>query len=409
MTSKLTLAWRNIWRNKKRTYITLASIIFAVVIAAFMRGLQLGSYDKMLYDVIRSSTGHIAIMDKLYWDDKTLDNSMEFTSELEKTLDDDEHIELWAPEVLGGCLISVENNTRGVVVQGVDPKKKDAQIKFKEKLIDGEYLNLEDQSILIGKDLASFLKVEVGDSVVLLGQGYMGMTAAGVYPVKGVFNHPMADFNRRFVLLPLAAAQYLFFMEGRVSSVNLVLNDQSEIPPETNYYQSKIDTTTTEVRDWRSMNRDILSAIESDNFFGKIMIGVLYMVIGFGIFGTILMMTMERKREFSIMMAIGMPQRKLISQVILESVYIAAIGAIVGLIISFPVIYFYSLNPIQITGESAQMYRDLNMEPVLSISTEPGYLLAQFGIVLAISVVASIFPMYNIMKFNIVDIIRGRQ
>jgi ABC-type lipoprotein release transport system permease subunit len=303
----------------------------------------------------------------------------------------------------------VENNTRGVVVQGVDPEKKDAQIKFKEKIIEGEYLNAEDQSILIGKDLASFLKVGVGDSVVLLGQGYMGMTAAGVYPVKGVFDHPMADFNRRFVLLPLAAAQYLFFMEGRVSSINLVLNDQSVIPHETKYYLSKIDTTTTEVRDWRSMNRDILSAIESDNFFGKIMIGVLYMVIGFGIFGTILMMTMERKREFSIMMAIGMPQRKLISQVITESIYIAAIGAMVGLIISFPVIYFYSLNPIPITGESAQMYRDLNMEPVLSISTDPGYLVAQFGIVLAISVVASIFPMYNIMKFNIVDVIRGRQ
>ena len=409
MTSKFTLAWRNIWRNRKRTYITLASILFAVVIATFMRGLQLGSYDKMLYDAIRSSTGHIALMDKLFWDDRTMDNSMEFTPDLETVLDQDDKIELWAPEIMGGCLASAGNNTRGVVVQGVDPIKKNAQIKFKEKIIAGDYLKEDDQSILIGKDLASFLKVTVGDTVVLLGQGYMGMTAAGVFPIKGIYDHPMAAFNRRFVFMPLAASQYLFFMDNRVSTVNIVLDDASSMTEAQEFYQAKIDTTTVEARDWQSMNRDMLSGIESDNFFGKIMIGILYMVIGFGIFGTILMMTMERKREFSIMMAIGMQQHKLIAQVILESIYIAAIGAIIGLIISFPIIYFYSVNPIPITGESAQMYRDFNMEPVLTISTKPGYMIGQFGIVLAISLIASIFPLYNIAKFNIVDIIRGRQ
>ncbi len=409
MKSRIILAWRNIWRNRKRTYITLASIIFAVIIATFMRGLQLGSYDKMLYDAIRSSTGHLALMEKAFWDDKTMDNSMEFTSELEQALDQDPDIELWVPEILGGALASVGNNTRGVVVQGVDPQKKDAQIKFKEKLIEGRYFQPDDQSVMIGKDLASFLKVEVGDTLVLLGQGYMGMTAAGIFPVAGIFDHPMAQFNRRFVFMPLAAAQYLFFMEDRLSSVNLVLNNAADVEKKETLYQSKIDTTIMEVRHWESMNRDMLQSIESDNFFGKIMIGILYMVIGFGLFGTILMMTMERKREFSIMMAIGMQDYKLVSQVILESVLIAAMGAVIGLMVSFPVVYFYSLNPILITGESAQLYRDLNMEPVLAISTKPGYMIAQFIIVFIISIVASIFPLYNILTFNIVDIIRGRQ
>ena len=408
MITKLILAWRNIWRNRKRTNITLASIVFAVVIATFMRGLQLGSYDKMLYDAIRSSTGHIALMDSAFWDDKTLDNSMALSSQLEEALDEDSRLEIWVPEILGGCLVSVENNTRGVVVQGVDPDKKDAQIKFKEKLIEGNYLDDQDQAIMIGKELALFLGVSAGDSLVLLGQGHMGMTAAGVYAVKGIFDHPMAEFNKRFVFMPLMEAQHLFFMEDRVSTVNLVLKDPSKIQEATEFYQQQTNDATV-VQNWQTMNSDMLSAIESDNFFGKIMIGILYMVIGFGLFGTILMMTIERKREFSIMMAIGMQDYKLTFQVILESVFIAAIGAIIGLAISFPVVYFYSLNPIPITGESAQMYRDLNMEPVLSISTKPGYMLAQFGIVLVISLIASIIPLYNIMRFNIVDIIRGRQ
>lgn len=409
MSRKITLAWRNLWRNKKRTYITLASVTFAVVVATMMRGLQLGTYDKMLDDAIKSSTGHVALMDKLYWEDKTLLNSMEFSSELKTTLDHDEKIKFWVPQLMSGALVSSGQHTRGVLVQGVDPEVQDLQIGLANKVIEGTYLQDDDSSVLIGKELSEFLRIGVGDTIVLLGQGYMGVTAAGKYPIQGIFDHPMAEFNKRMVFLPLATAQYLFFMDGRLTNVNLVLKDNDEVEETQAYYESKMDTTLLEARGWRSMNREILSGIESDNFFGKIMISILYMVIGFGLFGTILMMTMERKKEFSIMIAIGMRRTKLLTQVILESIMIAALGAMAGLILSFPVVYFYYLNPIPVPEESAEMYRQMNMEPILQISIKPGYMLLQFAIVLGVSIVASIIPLNNILKFNIVDIIRGRQ
>jgi ABC-type lipoprotein release transport system permease subunit len=409
MKKHLVMAWRNLWRNRKRTNITLASIVFAVVIATFMRGLQLGSYDKMLSDVITSSTGHLAIMDQLYWDDKTLINSMEFSSVLEQELRGDDEIDFWAPEITGGCLASSGPHTRGVLVQGVDPAVKDQQMKLKEKIIAGEYLEDDDEAVLIGKDLAQFLRMEVGDTLILFGQGYQGVTAAAKYPVKGIFDHPMSDFNRRLTILPLAAAQYLFYMEGRVTNINLILQDPKDYEEIQTRYEAQIDTTLLEVNDWKSMNKELLSGIESDNFFGKLMIGILYMVIAFGIFGTILMMTMERKKEFSIMIAIGMQRAQLIGLVIIESIYMAAIGAVVGLIISFPVVYFYANNPIEITGDTAETYRQLNMEPILAISTNANYMVMQFIIVMLISLLASIIPLRNINAFNIVDIIRGKQ
>ncbi|SMD33030.1 ABC-type transport system, involved in lipoprotein release, permease component [Reichenbachiella faecimaris] len=409
MRRKITLAWRNLWRNKKRTFITLASVTFAVVVATMMRGLQLGTYDKMLDDAIKSTTGHVALMDKLYWDDKTLLNSMEFSSGLEATLNADSRIDFWVPQLMSGVLVSSGPHTLGVLVQGVDPEVQDKQIGLADKIIAGEYLNDEDQAVLIGKELSQFLRMSVGDTLVLLGQGYMGVTAAAKYPIKGIFDHPMAEFNKRMIFLPLATAQYLFFMEGRLTNVNLVLKDNAETTDIQTYYESKMDTTLLEARGWRSMNREILSGIESDNFFGKIMISILYMVIGFGLFGTILMMTMERKKEFSIMIAIGMRRTKLLTQVILESIMIAGLGALAGLMISFPVVYFYYLNPIPVPEESAEMYRQMNMEPILQISIKPDYMLLQFAIVLGVSIVASIIPLNNILKFNIVDIIRGRQ
>ncbi|MEP3387653.1 MAG: FtsX-like permease family protein [Reichenbachiella sp.] len=409
MRRKITLAWRNLWRNKKRTYITLGSVTFAVVIATMMRGLQLGTYDKMLDDAITASTGHVALMDKLYWEDKTLLNSMEFSEDLESTLDSDERIDFWVPQLMSGVLASSGPHTRGVLIQGVDPAVQDRQIGLADKIIEGDYLDDNDEAVLIGKELSQFLRIGVGDTLVLLGQGYMGVTAAGKYPIKGVFDHPMAEFNKRMIFLPLHAAQYLFFMEGRLTNVNLVLKDNDEVEETQAYYESIMDTTLLEARGWRLMNREILSGIESDNFFGKIMIGILYMVIGFGLFGTILMMTMERKKEFSIMIAIGMRRTKLLTQVILESIMIAGLGALAGLIISFPVVYFYYLNPIPVPEESAEMYRQMNMEPILQISIKPGYMLLQFAIVLGVSIVASVIPLNNILKFNIVDIIRGRQ
>lgn len=402
------MAWRNLWRNRKRTNITLASIVFAVIIATFMRGMQLGSYEKMMTDAIKSSTGHLAIMDQLFWEDKTLINSMDFPYELEEELNADADLEFWAPEITGGCLASSGPHTRGVLVLGVDPAVKDRQIKLTDKIIDGEYLNYDDEAVVIGKDLAQFLRIGVGDTLVLFGQGYQGVTAAAKYPVKGIFDHPMSDFNRRLTILPLPASQYLFYMDGRVTNINLILNDPNNYLDVQERYTSVIDTTLLEVNDWQTMNKELLSGIESDNFFGKLMIGILYMVIAFGIFGTILMMTMERKKEFSIMIAIGMQRTQLIGLVIIESIYMAAIGGVIGLICSFPIVYFYANNPIEFTGETAQQFLELNMEPILAISTDASYMVAQFVIVLFISLIASIIPLRNINQFNIVDTIRGK-
>ena len=409
MKKKVILAWRNLWRNKKRTYITLASVLFAVIIATFMRGLQLGSYDKIYTDAIRSTTGHLAVMDKLYWDDKSLINSFKYPIELEEALMADEQVDYIAPQIMAGGLASYGNNTRGIGLQGVDPSVQDKQMNLSEKIIEGEYLEANDHAILIGKELSQFLKAGVGDTIVILSQGYMGSTAAGTFPIKGIFDHPMAEFNKRVGFIPLNAAQYLFYMEGRLTNLNIILKDADDLEFSVTKYNSEVDTTLLEARSWKLMNKELIQGMESDNFFGIIMIAILYMVIGFGLFGTILMMTMERRKEFSIMIAIGMRRSKLLLQVIMESVMIAIIGAAIGLILSFPVVYFYHINPIEITGENADIYREMNMEPVLQISLKPGYMIVQFVTVLALSIFASLLPLYNILKFNIVDIIRGKQ
>ena len=409
MKHTLTFAWRNLWRNKRRTVITISSIVFAVIIAAFMRGMQLGSYEKMLNDAIKSTTGHLAIMDKDYWDSKTLINSIELSDELDSLLASDPVARIIAPEIFTGCLASSGNNTRGVGVMGVDPSVEDLRTGMRTKVVRGKYLDEAPDGVLIGEKLARFLRVEVGDSLVMLGQGYMGITAAAELEITGIYEHPMQQIEKRMVYLTLETASDIFFMHGRLTSVPIVLEDYHDLDVAVQHYSAVLDTSVYVIKPWQEMNKVILQQIESDNFFGLIIIGILYLVIGFGIFGTVLMMVMERRREFSVMMALGLRPRRLVTVVMLETIFMGCIGAVVGLALSVPVIYYFHLNPIPITGESAEMYREFNIEPVLEVAVNVGSLFAQFGIVFLLSMLAAVFPVNSIAKFNFVSIIRGRQ
>jgi len=151
MKQTLIFAWRNLWRNKRRTFITISSIVFAVIIASFMRGMQLGSYDKMLNDAIKSTTGHLSIMDKDFWDSKTLINSLEYTMELDSLIESDPHIKIRAPQIVSGCLASSGRNTRGVVIMGVDTEVEDQRSGLRSKIVDGEYLPHERSGVVIGR------------------------------------------------------------------------------------------------------------------------------------------------------------------------------------------------------------------------------------------------------------------
>jgi ABC-type lipoprotein release transport system permease subunit len=348
-------------------------------------------------------------MDRDFWDNQTLINSIEITDELDSLVLTDPDARITAREIVTGCLASTGYSTRGILVKGVEPDAEDLRSGLKNKIIEGEYLDTGNPGVVIGAKLASFLRVGAGDSLVILGQGYMGMTAAAELEITGLFQHPMEQVEKRIAFVHIETAEEVFFMNQRATTVSIVLNDYTDLEVSSARYMASLDTSRYEVKPWQEMNEVLLQQIESDNFFGKIIIGILYLVIGFGIFGTVLMMVMERRREFSVMMALGMRASKLVRIVLIETIMIGVIGAVIGLVLSFPVIYYFHMNPIPITGESADIYREFNMEPVLEVAIQPVSLVWQFAIVLLLSVGAAVFPVNSISRFNFVSIIRGRQ
>jgi ABC-type lipoprotein release transport system permease subunit len=465
------IAWRNLWRNKKRTLITVASVFFAVFFALLMRSLQLGSYDHMFRNVIESYTGYIQIQNEDFKDNPIVDNAFELTPEIRNIILKDKNIIDLIPRFESFALASSGSLTKGVLVMGIDPEKESLLSNVKARLVkyrlsaraldslkvsdlpenvisrldlykdesyssesilqmdlaisDKEapevmpaikrmtsfsngYFSSGEPEALIGDRLARYLKLSIGDTLVLIGQGYHGTTAAGKFRVAGIVRLPTSDIDNKIVYLPEDICQELYGAPGMLTSVALSINDNSE-----KKISSMISSMGREIPaplrivEWKEMNEVLINQMEADNKSGGIMIAILYMVIAFGIFGTVLMMTIERKREFGVLVAVGMQKSRLAAIVSLEMIYIGLLGIMSGIAVAFPAIVIGLHNPIRLSGEYAKVYESYGMEPVMPFMPVDYYFLWQSVIVALIVGIAILYPIRKIYKMKLVNSLKA--
>lgn len=402
----LKLAWRNIWRNKRRTWITVASILFSVLFAVFMRSMQLGTYDHMIENVVRTYVGYGQVHQKGYWEERTLNNSMKADDSLLRSIEGLEGVEGAAPRLEGFALASHQDLTKGVQVVGVHFGKERGMMRLDRRVEGGGIPEDGEKGVLVGKGVRDYFGLELGDSLVFLGQGYHGMSAAGKYPVHGVLDLKSPKFNSRIVLLPMKEAQWFYGTGERWTSIAFDLEEHSEVGNVAAELGGRIDSSRYEVRDWRSIMPELVQMIQADNAGGVIMVFILYLVIAFGIFGTVLMMTEERMTEFGILVAVGMKRWRLSLVLFIETLMLAALGVVLGMGLSYPFVYYFHVHPIRFSGEVGKVMKDFGFEPVIPTSTDPGILLTHAVVVLGIALLTSFHPVARIQRLKPVEAMR---
>ena len=402
----LRIAWRNIWRNKKRTMITIISITLAVMMAVFTRSFQEGTYAKMIENAVGKFTGYVQVHQKDYWEDKTIDNGI--------VVDDTLISEIMSVDDVTGVNLRLEsfslasfgNSTKGTLVMGIDPEKEIQMLDLKDKMIKGNYIKPGDKSIILGSKLAEYLKIEVGDTLVLLGQGHWGQSAIGAFPVKGVLKMPAPDIDRQIVFMPLLLAQEFFSFENGVTSLVVISEESDQTQEIKDVINAKIDLSEYKAMTWQEMSPEMLQQIEGDKVGGIFMIAILYMIIAFGVFGTVLMMTEERKREFAVMVAIGMQKTKLMMVSFYETILMNSIGVILGVIFTVPLIIYFNIYPIEMTGEAAESIEKLGVEPVLPTILRLSIFVNNIIIILIITGISSIYPLLSLWRLNVIKSLR---
>lgn len=403
----LNLAWRNIWRNKRRTVITMLSIIVAVFLAAVMRSMQEGQYNDMIENTVGTFTGYIQLQAQGYWDDRTLDNTFVSTDSIFAVIDQEETVQAVVPRLESFALAAGENQSRPAMVIGVDIEAEKALSNPANRLQAGSYFESNDeQSVLLGKGLMERLDVQVGDSLVLIGQGFRGQSATGLYEIIGTVAFPNPELNKNLVLIPLETAQYFMAAPDRLTAVALLLDDPDHVESTVSNLQSEFPDEEYEVMSWQAMMPELVQGIQADRGGGLIMIGILYIVVGFGILGTVLMMITERTYEFGVMLSVGTPRYAIAIILAVEILAMALLGTVIGIILSIPLAWYFNVNPIQFSGNIAEVYETYGLEAVMQFSMDPVVFYSQAVTVFIITLVFSLFPLIKASRLNPVEAMR---
>lgn len=394
------LAWKNVWRNKHRSLITMSSVFCAVVLAIVTTSLQDGVFDNLVKNVVSFHSGYLQIHKNGYWEEQTLDNGMIFSRAFEDTVLRQEGVRCLAPRLESFALAASEEVTKGCMVSGIVPELEDGVTKLKEKLVAGAYLTGEDQALLAAEGLAEQLSLGVNDTMILIGQGYHGAMAAGKYPIKGIVKFGSPELNDQVVFLPLASCQEFFGADGVITTYVLSVSSPAKLQAIAEQLKAGI-SDHYEVMTWEEIAPEIAQHIQTDKGSMYIIIGVLYLLIFFGIFGTQLMMMVERRHEMGMLIAIGMAKTKLIGAVVIESVMTVLVGCIAGVAVSIPLVFYLNRHPLRFSGETASAYEQFGFEAIFPTSTEAVHFWSQGLVVLIIGLALALYPVISILRLDL--------
>ncbi len=401
----LRLAWRNIWRNKRRTLIAVASILFAVFFALVMRAMQTGSYEYMIRSAVRMSTGYLQIHAPGYWKKQSIDLSFSLTPEMLAVVRGTPHVTTAVPRLQAFALASSSDATQGAEVWGFDPAGEDLLNQMSRKVVRGTYPDSSSRSVLLGEGLARHLHLAVGDTIVLYGQGFHGVTAAGKFPIGGIVRLSSPDLDRATLYMPLSSAQWLFGMPGMINALCVMVDAPASLPAVMQDLKTAFGARF-EIMSWNQMMPELVQAIAVDNAGGLLMVLILYVVIGFGLFGTVMVMTIERRREFGVLLSVGMSRPRLTLTTLLESVLLSGVGVVAGGAVALPIMYYFFRHPIHLTGKAAEAMVKFGLDPILPVSIDPGIFLSQGAVVLLLALVVSLYPVVVISRIDPVRALR---
>jgi ABC-type lipoprotein release transport system permease subunit len=352
MNISLRLAWRNLWRQPRRTWLTTGAMIFSNTILVFMVSLQFGMYGLMIDNTLAVFTGHLQVQAPGYKDDKKMRQSIPDVAALAAKIRNDSGFEAVAARATAFALASSAERSFGVQVIGIEPEFESQVSTLPGLLRDGRYpTDRQAAEVVIGSVLARNLKVATGDELTLLGSGRDGSFAATVVQVVGIFDTGMAAIDRNFVQLPLGTFQEVFTMGTAGHEIVIRMSDLAEVADARPRLESLLPGDgSLLVFDWDELQPSLKQAIQADLAGAWFMYGVLIVLVAFSVLNTVLMSVLERTREFGIVMALGLTPGRLGRLVLLETALMSAIGFAGGILLGAALILWFGAHGFSYPG-----------------------------------------------------------
>ncbi|MBW2137535.1 MAG: ABC transporter permease [Deltaproteobacteria bacterium] len=400
------IAWRNIWRNPRRSLLTMGAIAFATTLLIFMLSWQFGSYDTMINSAIRTYSGHLQVQAKGYREKREVRLVVRDLHPLNVLLKDLPEVEAYTYRGNAFSLLSSKARTYGAMVIGIDPLREARVSSIKQLIRRGDYLSEEDDhGALLGELLARNLRVGVGDEVTILGQGRDGSIAATVVEVRGIFSSGQEVFDRSFMQIPLKTFQEVYSMGTAVHEVVILCKDLEKVQEVKEILASSIEGSEGKdvvVLDWKELMPGLIQAIRMDLFSGFIMYILLIIVVAFSILNTFLMAILERTREFGVLLAIGTKPGRLTRVLLMESATLTLLGILAGVVAGSLVTYYFQAHGI-VVSDASELLRQYGLPERLYPRLSGLSVFIGSGIVLAITVITALYPALKVRRLRPVE------
>jgi ABC-type lipoprotein release transport system permease subunit len=324
------LAWRNLWRNHRRTLIMLAAVVVGAWAMIFMTALMRGMVDDMVKDGVTVLPGHVQIHHPAFRDDPTISNVFPPPEgELLQALQRPEVV-AWTTRVRVPAVVSSERDTAGVTLVGIEPER-ERDISFvADDLSEGRYLeSREDRGLIVGRKLVEKLETGLGKRVVVMSQDSDNEIADRGFRIVGIFNSKLQQYEEGYVFAGEGAIQELLGVDEAISEVAILGHDYRNVEG-LNDMISEAAGPNLEVLPWHELDSYLGSMLEVMDGFVVVWIVVVFLALSFGLVNTLVMAVFERVREIGLMLALGMAPRNILSQIIAESILLLVIGLVIG-------------------------------------------------------------------------------
>ncbi|MCU0454104.1 MAG: FtsX-like permease family protein [Bacteroidetes bacterium] len=400
----LKLAWRNIWRNRRRSILTILAVIFASFLSLLQRGLATGTWEVNVRNTVEMVAGYLQVQRTGYQDNPSLTKSLAYPATLRSILQQTDGVSGFAPRIQGDGLVSFRDRSSGVLLMGLDPEAEQRVSRFHRRVIEGRYLSTGAQDeVVVGTTLLTNLGARVGDTIVVLAQGYDGVLGNLKFRVVGSIRMGVQSFDAGTILMTVGAAQELLAMEGRVSVVAISIDDLNELEEVRTRLQGGIDSAPigqTSVLTWDEVMPDLAQAMAFDRIGDYFFMVVLIVIVTFGILNTVLMSVTERFREFGVSLAVGMRPFQLVVQVLVESFYMIAIGIVTGSSLGYAINAYVKAHPIIFSGDFEDIYAQYGFLPQMVGSTELWVLGQVVAVIAVASLLSLIYPLYRVARLE---------
>jgi ABC-type lipoprotein release transport system permease subunit len=396
----ISVAWRNIWRNKLRSLVVILAVTLGLFGILFMIAISNGMVEQKIDASIHNEISHIQIHLPEFMQDQSLAFSMDSVKQMEDEISSIPGVRAVSSRIKALAMASTAATGAGVIINAIDPEKEKAVTKIYQFITEGDYFETTDRSapILISKKLTTKLKAKIGSKIVITIQHASGELAYGLFRVSGIYKTSNAIYDEPNIFVKKDDLISLTgYEQGKASEIAILLDNVDQTDPVTDNLRAKFPSLS--VLPWKELEPILLALSSMMDQMSYFLLIIILVAMAFGIINTMMMAVLERTREIGMLMAVGMNKRKVFLMIMLETVFLAMVGTFFGIVISAITIYFTGMNGLNFAAW-AEGYESFGYSALVYPSLYLNFYIGMTVLVIITAIISSIYPARKALRFN---------